>query len=328
VALVVLVAGCASAPERPPGEPPAQPGPFEACRQAGENQVVVLDATRRTLYETVCGASLWLDGLFGEGDVATARSTRGRLEVAASHSDFEGDDTRVRFHARVRLPALKRQLSAFVGRDDEEDFTRDRSEGLGLRDETDQLDDIEDWFAGLGYSLRETGIKTEFRVGVRGIRNTKVFAQGRATYVAYEDDVNLIQVRATPFVNNRDGWGFTLTTDFDHALAPTRLLRWGTAGTATEESAGVEWRSAVVLYQNLGNMYSVAPEVFVRGATAAPEPLAEYGVRTIFRMPLFQARLFANLIPGYSWPRNDPLLPREGSFSATVGLELPFGKHD
>lgn len=291
-----------------------------------EHEVLVLDETRHLLHETVCGASLWFDSLFGQGDIKSARSTRGRLEVAVSHSEFEGTDARVRFHARVRLPTLEQRVSAFIGRDDEEDFARDRTEGLGLRNELTELDDAEDWFAGLGYTLGKAGIKTDFRVGVRGLRDTKVFAQERVSWLAYQDDLNLVQLRGTPFVNNRDGWGFTLTADFDHALAPTRLLRWNTAGTATEMSQGIEWRSAVLIYHNLGEQRSIAPEIFWRGATAAPESLLEYGVRTILRVPMIKARLFTNLIPGYSYPRLDPALPRDGSFNFTLGLELPFGE--
>jgi hypothetical protein len=63
----------------------------------------------------------------------------------------------------------------------------------------------------------------------------------------------------------------------------------------------------------------------VRGASDEPEPLYEYGVRTILREPFFKRRLFAELVLGYSWPRLDPALEREGSAGVTFGLELPFG---
>ena len=65
--------------------------------------------------------------------------------------------------------------------------------------------------------------------------------------------------------------------------------------------------------------------MFERGQTTAPVPIIEYGARTIWREPFFEGRLFAELVLGYSWPRVDPLLEREGSFGVTAGLELPFG---
>jgi len=323
----VVDAPPAAAPAAAPvGPPEPEDRPFESCRQPVDNEVPIIDETKRRLHETVCGASLWFDGLFGRGDLRAARRARGRVEVATAYSDFEGDDTRVRFNARVQLPAMKQRLSAFVGLDENEEVARDRSEGLGLRSEASRLDEAEDFFAGLGYALEnDYGIRTDFRVGVRGLRQTRAFAQMRFLYTAYADETNLVELRLTPFVNTRDRWGVTAGTDLDHALAPSRLLRWSTVGTVTEESPGLDWRSALILYQSLRQLRALALESFVRGATAAPEPLGEYGVRTIYREPLLQARLFANFVVGYSWPRVDPALPREGSFNASFGLELPFG---
>lgn len=332
-ALCLVAAGltaCASTshggPEPTVAPPPGRVNAFTACGQDEDKEVAVLDEARERLQETVCGATLWFDGLFGERDLASARRAYGRLEVSTARSEFEGEDTRIRFDARVELPAMQRRLSLFVGRDNEDDVARDRSEGHGLRSQADQLEQVEDWFAGVGYRLREAwGIRSQFRVGVRGLRHPKAYVQLRNTYIAYEEDDDRIQLRATPFANHLDGAGLTFGADFDHALPPTRLLRWSSIGTFTEESPGVQWRSAVLLYQNLRELRSVAFEAFERGATGAPEPLLEYGLRTIFRHPMFRRRLFAELVLGYSWPRVDPAVPREGSAAATFGLELPFG---
>ena len=108
-------------------------------------------------------------------------------------------------------------------------------------------------------------------------------------------------------------------------MAPTRLLRWGSIATVAEERSGMQWRTALVLYQDLRRLRAIAFEAFERGDTAAPVPLVEYGARTIYRQPFFDGRLFGELVLGYSWPRVDPALPREGSAGVTAGLELPFG---
>lgn len=327
----LLLAACAGTPARP--EPPKPPEPedrpFEACRQRGriDDPVVVIDETKRRLHETLCGASLWFDGLFGTGNVAAARSAHGLLETSVSHSEFEGTKTRVRFNARVDLPALERRVSAFIGRDDDEEFVQDRTEGLGLRSQFPRVTDQEEWLAGLGYALPEAHrFKFDFRVGARGVAHPTVFARARISYNAYSDARNLVHLRTTPFIDNKVGLGLTSSMDIDHALTPACLLRWGNIGTVSEESAGLDWRSAAIAYQNLRELRAVAGEVFVRGATAAPEPIPEYGMRAIYRQPLFRARMFAELIVGYSWLKFDPLVEREGSLGTTVGLELPFGK--
>ncbi|MGH8442303.1 MAG: hypothetical protein ACRETF_05310 [Nevskiaceae bacterium] len=322
----LLLAGCASGPQKP-DPPKARGNPFKACQTRAPGDADVIDETAKTLQETVCGASLWFDGLFGQRDLKAARTAHGRFEVSTANSEFEGEETRVRFDARVQLPALKRRLSAFIGRDDEDDVARDRSEGLGLRSQANALNEAEDWFAGLGYQLKDSwGVRSEFRVGVRDVGHPTAFVQLRNTFVAYEDDDNQVTVRLTPFSNTVDGAGVTTGVDFDHALAPTRLARWGSIATYAEETPGTVWRSAFLVYQSLADYRAIAVETFVRGASGAPEPLYEYGVRTIFREPFFQRRLFAELVVGYSWPRVDPALEREGSFGVTFGLELPFGK--
>lgn len=342
----LVLAGCASAPAAPtptqgaapPAQNPAAPkppaqsppeNPFKACLMPDRDSVAVLDETSRRLHETVCGAALWFDSLFGAGNLAAARRTHGRLEVINAWSQFEGNDTRVRFNASVQLPALEHRVSAFIGRDNDQDFVRDRSEGQGLRSQASEIDRIDDWFAGLGYRLQDVyDVKTDFQVGVHGLASPTAFARLRGSYTAFLGASDAVTERLTPFLNSRDGFGITSNTDVDHTLSPSRLLRWGTAGTVTQKSAGLEWRSALIMFQDLHERRAIAYETFVRGATAAPEPLAEYGVRTIYRQPLFRARLFANLVLGYSWPRVDPTLPREGSIGTSVGLELPFGSDD
>ena len=321
-------------PPLPAGAPPppstaqreiGHSNPFKACR-SGTGEGDLIDSASRRVHETVCGATLWFDGLFGERDLASARGAHGRVELSTEHSEFEGEEVRVRFDARVDLPAFERRLSAFVGRDNEDDVAQDRSEGLGLRSQADELNRVEDWFAGLGYRLKDTwGIRSEFRVGVRGVANPEAFMQLRNSYTAYEDFDDRILLRLTPFVNTRDHHGVTAATYFDHALTTTRLLRWGSIGTVAEEISGLRWRTAVILYQGLRRQRAVAFEVFERGETAAPEPLLEYGARTIYRQPLFDARLFGEIVLGYSWPRVDPALERDGSAAITAGIELPFG---
>lgn len=336
--LALLCGACASVPAGPeatppPGpplaaaKPPAEANPFERCSHPDDTDAGVLDDASHLLHETVCGSALWFDGLFGQGDLAAARRAHGLLEASVGHTEYDGTKARVRFNARVELPAMKRQLSAFVGRDDDEGFVRDRSEGLGLRSQFPSVADEDEWLAGLGYGLPEARrFKFDFRVGARGVRDPTVFARARFGYTAYSDYENLAYLRVTPFIDNKVGLGLTGSVDLDHALTASTLLRWGTAATVSEKVPGLDWRTATIAYQNLGQLRAVAGELFVRGLTAAGESIPEYGTRAIYRHPLFGARLFAELVVGYSWLQFDPAVPREGSFGTSFGLELPFGR--
>lgn len=306
-------------------EKPERPGP---CDQSEHDEVPIVDDTRRLLEETLCSTALWVDGIFGDkGDIAAARRVRGYLEVSTAYSEFEGTKVRVRMNVRADLPVLKRRLSAFVGRDNEDDYVRDRSEGFALRSQFPRLDDREGWLAGLGYGLPGSGrLESDFRFGARGLNPPKVFVQWRNRYNIYADPNDVVYVRGTPFWNSKDGLGFTSSLDYSHVLTPVLLVRLGNAATVSEETEGVDWRSALILYQNLGEKRAIAYEAFVRGTTDVPEPLGEYGGRAIYRHPLARDKLFGELVLGYSWPRDDPALEREGSVGVGISVEMPFGQ--
>lgn len=328
LAAVVALSACAGtggprAPEPPP--PPPELDAFTACTQPARRKEILLDTASRRLHQTVCGAALWFDGLFGERDLESALRSYGRVELAAAYSEFTGSRTRLRFDARVKLPALEERLSAFVGLDDDDDFVRDRSEGAALRSPT-QDTDRDEFLAGLGYvGVTTDTFQSDFRIGARSLRRPKVFVQNRFSYIPYSHERNRILLRVTPFWNNRDRLGLTTSTSFDHIVAEDFLLRWGTAATITEVSPGLDWRTAVVLYQNLRGSRAAAYHAYVRGATEAAEPLGDFGIRAVYREPFFHGSLIGQLVLGYSWPREDPALEREGAADIGLGVEMPFG---
>ena len=288
----------------------------------------VIDLTRRQLHQTLCGASLWFDGLFGEHDhVDAARSARGRLETSFTYSDFYGNKFRTRLDVRVDLPNLENRLSAFIGRDEENAYVQDRSEGFALRSQFPSINDDDEWLAGLGYSLpRNERFSSDFRVGVRSLRDPRLFVRTRLRYNLYADQNDLVHLRLTPFWNTRDQFGITPGVDYSRVLNPRRLFRFSNLGTITEKSRSFGWRSALIVYQALEEGRGVALESFIRGATRSEVSITEYGSRLIFRQPLFSQKLFLELVGGYTFPKQYRTESREGSSLLAIGLELPFGR--
>lgn len=311
-------------PEKPSLHLRQEPRP---CDQIYVSDHRLLDATRETLEESLCSAALWLDSVTGQrGSVLAARRSRGRLELSQYTSQFAGSETRLRLRVRVELPVLKKRLSAFVGLDNETSFIQGRSESFALRSEFPSLSSDDDWLAGLGYSFPGSRVfKSDFRVGVKRLTDTKVFLQNRFRYLAYSDASNVLTLRETLFWTNEEGFGSTTGADLMHVLSSRMLLRWDSIGTVSETSQGLAWRSAVLLYQELSSDRAVAYESFIRGETAHVVPIREYGVRALLRQPWFGKRLYAEYITGYSWPRIDPAASRTGSFGIGLSLELPFG---
>lgn len=333
---LLLVACSSPGPVKPDAalaqaaEPEPAKKPVNPCEQEGDTRTPLVDDTRILLEETGCKTALWLDGLFtDEADIESARNTSGYLSTSASYSEFSGFDSKVRLRVRLELPSLKGRTSAFFGREDQEDFIRDRVERFSLSTQLPRIDDREEWLAGLGYALPGTErLKVDFRVGASGLSNPRVFVRSRLHYTFHADEVSMAYVRVTPFWRTRDGLGVTVGVDYSHVLSPKMLLRLSTVGTTTEADDGVDWTHSVTAYQNLSKGRGMAYQAFITGDTNEPEPLYEYGGRMTYRQPLVKDKLYGEFSVGYTWPRIDPLLPREGSYEVGAGLELPFGRDD
>lgn len=303
--------------------------PSHLCDQRAPGSEEVIAHTRRRVEEMVCTASMWFDGLFGDHYyISESRKINGTLELSDNYSQFYGNQMRLRFNAQVPLPNLNHHLSAFIGRDDDEDFVHDRFDNTTLRNNFPKVDDHEKVFAGLGYSLPGNDrFDTNFRAGLRGGIRPEAFVQSRVRYNVYADDNDLVNVRATPFYTTRDRLGVTVGADYSHVLNKKMLFRFGNVGTLSQTTKGLDWRSTLTVYQALLKIRSgLAYELFIRGETGDDVPLHEYGVQSTFRHPMFGGKLYGEWALGYSFPREDLKDHRAGSYLLGVSVQMPFGK--
>jgi hypothetical protein len=327
--------GCAGRPEpvtapseAPPTASAVEPSLRELCREGAPVEQGLLDNSRRVLAETFCGATLWFDGLFGELDVENARAVSGRVELSTIYTEADGTEPRARLRLKYDLPNLDRRVNLFLGRDDRDDFVQGRQEGFAIRSSVFGVETEDRWLAGLGYSppgrWKE---RLDFRVGGRLSSSPEVFVQGRLRRNVFLGERSVWRLRETVFYENRDGFGSTTSADFDYVLRRTLLFHWGTVGTVSEATDGLDWRSATVLYQNLGSRSALAYELFLRGSTGSDVEVREYGARGVYRRPLNREWLYGELIGGYTWPRESLDERRQGSVLVGFGLELLFGRN-
>lgn len=333
--ITAAASGCAGRkqPETPATAPPPpaaadRRSPWELCRERTPEEEALLDESRRYIAETACSATLWFDGLFGgQPDIKNARAVSGRVELSTLYTEADGAQPKARLRLNYELPNLKKRVNLFLGRDDSGDFVRDREEGFAIRSSVFGIETEERWLAGLGYSPPgKWSERLDFRVGGRLGTAPEAFVQGRLRRNIFLGDRSVWRLRETVFYENRDGFGSTTSADFDHVLRRTLLFRWGTVGTVSEATDGVDWRSATVLYQNLGSRSAIAWELFLRGSTGADVSLREYGARGIYRRPLNRQWLYGEFLGGYTWPRKSRDVKREGSTLLGIGVELLFGK--
>ncbi|HEV2852217.1 MAG TPA: hypothetical protein VHC97_05375 [Thermoanaerobaculia bacterium] len=313
-----------AAPAASAVEPPSL---RDLCREGEPVEHDLLDNSRRILAETFCGATLWFDGLFGQPDVENAREVSGRVELSTVYTEADGAQPKARLRLKYELPNLERRVNLFLGRDDRDEFVQGRQEGFAIRSSVFGVETQDRWLAGLGYSppgrWRE---RLDFRAGARLSSSPEAFVQGRLRRNVFLGTRSVWRLRETVFYENRDGFGSTSSADFDYVLRRRALLfHWGTVGTVSEATDGMDWRSATVLYQNLGSRTALGYEIFLRGSTGGVE-VREYGARGIFRRALNREWLYGELIGGYTWPRESAGEPRKGSALFGFGLELLFGR--
>lgn len=300
----------------------------DLCRLQQVGEDAGLEKSRRLLYETLCSAGLWFDGLLGgDPDVESARRIHGRLEGTVTYSDYWGTDLKGRLRLRYDLPNLKHRFALFLGRDEADEAIQDRRDTLPIQSALLDLDEEEEWLAGFGYSPPGRRLrKLDLRVGVKVKSETEVFFQTRWRTTVFIGERSAWRFRETLFWQNRDGFGLTSGLDFNRVLRNDLLLRWSNIGTFSEATDGVRWRTSVILYQNLRAQHAMAYESFIRGETRDPEPLREYGVRAIYRFPSKHRKwLFGELIAGWTFPRSDEDNARKSSPLLGFGVDLLFG---
>ena len=151
-----------------------------------------------------------------------------------------------------------------------------------------------------------------------------MFAQAAFLRNTYAGEARALRLRTVGFWRSHDGFGVTSSGDWDHVLGKTLLLRWGTIGTVSEVLRGLDWRSELVLYQNLERTRAMAYEVFVRGVTRTTA-LTEYGGRLIYRQSVLRSWFYLDSLLGYSWLRLNPGEPLQGTTSVGLGSEIWFG---
>lgn len=335
ILLLLAATGCAgrNQPVTPATGPSPQktaerPSLRELCRVRSPEEEALLDESRRYIAETFCSATLWFDGLFGDHlNVQNARSVSGRIELSTLYTEADGTQPRGRLRLKYDLPNLENRFNLFLGRDDSDNVVRGREEGFAIRSAVFGVETEDQWLAGLGYSPPgKWAQRLDFRVGGRLSTAPEAFAQGRLRRNVFVGNRSVWRLRETVFYENRDGFGSTSSADFDHVLRRTLLFHWGAVGTFSEATDGLDWRTASVLYQNLGKGSAIAWETFLRGSTGEDVNIREYGARTIYRRPLNRQWLFGELIGGYTWPRESLDVQREGSALVGIGVELLFGR--
>lgn len=324
--------------DEPANQPAAtmdSPGPqrVDPCTQYDPEYDTWLDRSQMTIYQTVCGATAWFDGFFGDRrfDQVTGQ-TYGRISLGGYWDQRNGFDPRLRFRARFALPALRERSSALLfGRGDEQDVIEERNTSRG--DETpvvpgsNQNENVST-FVGFGWDrLTSLTRSLSFSAGLR-LRSPIepiLKVKYRRNWQLTERD--LLSIRPLAYWRSEEGFGSTVQLDVDHVINSAFLFRWANFANVSEseEVEGVDWGTTFYLFQALSEKQALTYSIFAKGETDAPITFKNAGFEFRYRQRILRKWLFIEYRGGISWPRYLPEEERKANFGSGLRLEAYFG---
>lgn len=299
------------------------------CRDETPVEQPALETMREGLERGVCNTARFVDRLFGgEHEYSEYEDlNNGRAGVTAGWNKLDGPSGALRFRASVALPALNERISATVGRASRDEFVSDELNGVGSLGASFATDEPAGWFAGLGYRLRR-GRDSRFDLGVgMGLGTTlNPYVNARYRRYYYPGNNMLLTLRSTPFLEYKQGFGFTQGLDLDRVLGRDYLLRWGNVLRVSETTQGVRWRSRLALYQAIDYRRAMRYDFRIRGETDGTQPDL-YGLRVTHRRSMWRDWVFVEMGAGVFWADGPKPSDRcNGCLDVLLGFEILFGE--
>jgi hypothetical protein len=301
--------------------------PNVPCDESRTEGAALVDKMQRGVYRSVCGAANWFDGLFGTRRYdQDSDSTFGRLGVYGLWDDRDGFDPKLRLRARVALPVMKDRMRLVFGRVDEREIEADTQPAGGSLPSSFQEVEDDAWLLGLGYS-KQGGLRNgfDFGAGVRIRSPIDPYAKGSYRHNFSLTDATALRARETLFWRDSRGFGETTEIDVDHLISPQLLLRWDNTATLAEDVRRLEWTSALITFQSLGNRRAISYTGFVSGVTNTDVPVRNYGVELRYRQRFLREWLFLEARTSLTWPRETLEEKREINPGVGLGFEMYFG---
>ena len=308
--------------------PPAADSTAEEAGADEEEDVALIDRTQQRVYEVATNSVRWFDSFFATGDEAQQGNvSRGLVSAGPLWDERDGLKTRVRFKARVQLPALERRTRLVFGRGDVDDFV-DGTDAENVDTLPGRFNDFEDddWLFGIGYQ-RDGRLARGWDFGAGVKVSSPVEPYVRATYRWNKswNDAWLWRVSPRVFWQSQRGEGVTLTNILDYAVNERWLLRSWTHLVAEEQVEGMGWTTKFTAYQSLSGKDAMAYSILARGENRADVTLQDYGVELRYRKRISRDWLFVELSTRLTWPREFLDEVREENFGVGIEFEMQFG---
>lgn len=306
----------------------ARPTRGDPGKPATGTDQAMIDTTQKTVHNIVRGAATRVDGFFGSSELASEASVRqGRISLGGEYDNYHGFRERLRFKARVRLPAMRERLNLVLGRGDADELV-DGSDDENITSLPGRFNDIDDsdWLFGVGYSRDGTLTRGwDFGVGIRLASPLEPYARATYRWHTSFNDKWLWRVRPRLFWQSDRGYGASLQSILDYHPGEDWLFRFYTLLVGDDRIQGMEWTSKLSAFQKVSDKSAVAYSLYHTGQTGAVVQPSDYGLELRYRREFLREYLFVEFLTYLSWPRE--LITDERKITPGVGIEfeMQFG---
>lgn len=312
-------------PVTPAETPEAQELRLSSCSIPQEAEFFGFEWARRTSYRSVCLASHWLDGLFGDNPFDPKEGKiNGYVALVTEKREGGGWDGAPRIRTRVKLPQASERFDLFFDRDKESQTIA--NESAALHPEASAATEESTNQVGIGYLLhRGMTDLLNFRLGVR-IRNQKLDLFARSQYAAFfaETPTSRWNFEQTLFWRTAEGIGETTALEYARHIGGPNIFRWSNSATYSETSDGFRWNSVFSFFHALREDRAIQWSYGANGETGQVESIANHGPRVSYRQRLEQRWLVVELYTGIDNFRDDLMTRREDQAYIGARIEAHF----
>jgi len=287
-----------------------------------------LDKARQEVYNAVWHSSMRVDRWFGsaaEEDVYQ-KGAYGSLAPAVLWDQYGHFRELLRFNANFPLPAIDQRLHAFIGRVNPQEYITERDEPSGaFQRQYGPATEDETIFGLAFHTPPKQGGYFDAGAGVRISLPMNPYVKGSYVYERGASETGLFSFRDTAFWDRPDGFGVTQRIDMERIYDLRWLVRWTGSATYAQYSQGLRGYMAVMAMRGFPDRRAIAMEISIDGATDAPVPLHDYGLKVAYRKAVLRRWLIMELRTSVDWPRDFVTQHRGASFGVGIGFEMLFG---
>jgi hypothetical protein len=277
-----------------------------------------IDEVHDTLEEDILHLTIRLDDFFGNLK-AESKPTGYRLSWSNSIRDEIGGG--LKFGSALRANVVLSKISdrlrlSLSGENKPEPLAASIPEDPGNPgfNRTAQTTKIVN--AELRYELFRTQSTDIFLgAGFRLVIPLEAFVRNRYQYAYHINDISLVRVEETFFMNSASGVGETTEVSLERSLGQHTLLRWANTGTVSQEFKGLEWGTDLSLTHELSSRNAITIAGGIFGNTGLDDEISNYRILARYRQNFFRSWLFYELVPEISWPRGG-----DGAFSTKYAI--------